>query len=72
MVIESAEEHNVDVRLLMAIMQQDSQFGTAGVGVKTKNPGNVGNTGKKLKFFASWESGIDAAAAWLKKHRIES
>jgi len=43
MLYNSAQKYNVDVRLMMAIIELDSRFGTAGVAVNTLNPGNVGN-----------------------------
>src|SRR3989338_8875014 len=43
MVMNASEAYAVDARLMMAIMEQDSRFGTVGKAVKTLNPGNVGN-----------------------------
>jgi hypothetical protein len=69
MVLASATQYNVDVPLLVAVMQNDSQFGTLGVGATTNNPGNVGNTGSSTQSYASWEDGVSAVAAWLNNHR---
>ncbi len=43
MVINAAQEHHVPPEYLLAMMINDSSLGTAGKGVRTKNPGNVGN-----------------------------
>ena len=70
MILSSAGKFNVNIPLLIAIMQNDSSFGTLGVGARTFNPGNVGNTGLKEVNFGSWEAGVDAVAEWLASHRI--
>jgi len=70
MVLSSAVQYSVDVPLLIAIMQNDSQFGTAGVGARTNNPGNVGNTGSAERTYNSWAEGVSAVAEWLNRHRI--
>jgi len=72
MILSAAQQYNVDVRLLMALMELDSRFGTAGVAVDTMNPGNVGNTGTAIKYYASWQDGVLAVAAWLNRHRINN
>ena len=69
MIFEAANSFTVDVRLVMAIMEQDSRFGTAGVAVDTFNPGNVGNTGSATKTYDSWQAGVEAVAEWLSRHR---
>lgn len=70
MILNAVQEYPVDVRLLMAIMELDSRFGTAGVAVDTMNPGNVGNTGTAIRNYASWQEGVTAVAEWLYKHRV--
>lgn len=70
MVFDACNKYGVSVSLALAIMQQDSQFGTAGVAVRTMNPGNVGNTGSAEHAFASWQEGVEAVAQWLADHRI--
>jgi len=59
--------------MILAIMQQDSSFGTQGKAVRTKNPGNVGNddTGA-LQYYPSWDSGVLAVANNLSKRRVEN
>ena len=69
MVIAAATQYAVDVPLLIAIMQNDSQFGTVGIGATTNNPGNVGNTGSATQTYPSWEDGVAAVAQWLSRHR---
>lgn len=72
MILSAAQEYNVDVRLMMAIMEQDSRYGTAGIAVTTLNPGNVGNTGTSTQSYPSWAEGVRAVAAWLSNHRFTS
>lgn len=69
-VIASSQKTKVDPKMILAIMQQDSTFGTAGKAIRTKNPGNVGNddTGK-LVTYEDWSKGVLAVAknlAWRK------
>lgn len=70
MILNAAQTYNVDVRLMMAIMELDSRFGTAGVAISTLNPGNVGNTGTSTRAYPSWAEGVMAVAKWLDRHRI--
>ncbi len=70
MVFASAEKFSIDLALLVAIMQNDSDFGTKGIGATTNNPGNVGNTGSATRSFNSWNDGVDAVAEWLSLHRM--
>jgi hypothetical protein len=71
MVMSAANAYNVDIRLLMAMMQQDSSFGTAGLAVRTLNPGNVGNDDDgNIRTYGSWQEGVTAVAEWLNRHRI--
>ena len=70
MILNAVQDYPVDIRLLMAIMELDSRFGTAGVAVDTMNPGNVGNTGAAIRNYASWQEGVTAVAEWLSRHRI--
>jgi len=68
MIQSSAGTYSVDVRLLMAILELESNFGTAGVGAQTFNPGNVGNTGSSTQTYNSWQDGVSAVAEWLSLH----
>ncbi len=68
MIVAAIEQYGVDQDLLIAIMQNDSSFGTLGVGARTNNPGNVGNTGTAEQSFPSWDAGVLAVAEWLSRH----
>ena len=70
MVLAATAKYGIDTDLLVAIMQNDSQFGTLGIGAATNNPGNVGNTGYATQSYPSWQEGVMAVAAWLDAHRI--
>lgn len=70
MVFKSGQMYQVDIPLMVAIMQNDSEFGTKGVATTTNNPGNVGNTGYETKTYPSWQEGVDAVALWLNTHRV--
>ncbi len=73
MVMKASQEFNVDPALMLAIMQQDSSFGTAGRAVSTMNPGNVGNVDSGAsRGFSSWEEGVRAVADNLNKRRIST
>ncbi len=70
MVMSAALAYDVDTRLMMAIMEQDSSFGTAGKAVRTLNPGNVGNDDSgNTRTYESWQEGVTAVAEWLSRHR---
>src|SRR3989344_4439387 len=70
MVMSAALAYLVDARLMMAIMEQDSRFGTVGVAVRTLNPGNVGNDDSgNTRTYESWQEGVTAVAEWLGRHR---
>jgi hypothetical protein len=70
MIMTAATLYNVDVPLIIAIIQNDSSFGTLGVGARTNNPGNVGNTGFAEQTYPSWQEGVIAVAEWLNRHRV--
>lgn len=71
MVMSAALAYAVDARLMMAIMEQDSRFGTAGLATSTLNPGNVGNDDDgNTRTYDSWQEGVTAVAEWLSRHRI--
>ncbi len=63
MIANAAGKYGVSWEMMMAIMQQDSSFGTAGKAIKTLNPGNVGNTDSGATVtMKSWQDGVDAVA----------
>lgn len=70
MVYAAAKKYSVDAKLMMAIMRNDSDFGTEGIGARTNNPGNVGNTGVSSRNYPSWADGVAAVAEWLSYHRV--
>lgn len=70
MVMSASLAYSVDARLMMAIMEQDSRFGTVGLAVNTLNPGNVGNDDSgNTRTYESWQEGVTAVAEWLSRHR---
>jgi hypothetical protein len=69
MVLSAAQAYSIDTRLLLAMLNLESSFGTTGVGATTFNPGNVGNTGTDTHTFPTWAFGVNAVAEWLNKHR---
>ena len=75
MVISACDKFGIGqpgAALLVALIQNDSGFGTLGKGARTHNPGNVGNddTGK-LVDWGTWQAGVDAVARWLSRHRVQ-
>src|SRR3990167_5041593 len=70
MIMSAALAYIVDARLMMAMMELDSRFGTVGVAVRTLNPGNVGNDDAgNTRTYDSWQEGVTAVAEWLGRHR---
>ena len=70
MIMNATQSYEVDARLMMAIMEQDSRFGTVGIAVRTLNPGNVGNDDAgNTRTYSSWQEGVTAVAEWLNRHR---
>lgn len=70
MVANASQQNQIPWEMLVAMMQQDSNLGTAGKGAKTFNPGNVGNDDAgNLRNYGSWQSGVNAVGDWLSKHR---
>jgi hypothetical protein len=66
MIMKYASKFKVDPALLASIIQIDSSYGTDGKGVRTVNPGNVGNDDSgQLVIFPDWETGVKAAARFL-------
>lgn len=68
MIISSARSYTVPISYIMAIMKNDSGYGTQWLGAKTHNPGNVGNMDDgSTKDRWTWEAGVDAVAQNLQK-----
>ncbi len=73
MVANASQQFQVPWEILVAMMQQDSNLGTAGKGAKTFNPGNVGNDDAgNVRNYGSWQAGVNAVGDWLAKHRASS
>lgn len=77
MIGNASQKYGVSWETMMAIMQQDSNFGTAGAGARSFNPGNVGNTEKatstgQLVNFGNWQAGVDAVAKNLAWRKVEN
>lgn len=70
MVWESTQKHSADVHLALALMHQDSHFGTKGLAVRSKNPGNVGTYGNRINYCLSWSEGVDLVTKWIGKHKF--
>lgn len=70
MIANSAGKYGVSWEMMTAMMEQDSSMGTAGKGARTFNPGNVGNDDSgNIKNYGNWQSGVDAVASWLSRHK---
>ena len=66
--IKVSNETGVPIELLLVQGIQESNFGTAGRAVRTKNVGNVGNTDDGYaRNMNSWEDGLRAQANLLRK-----
>lgn len=71
MIAEASSKYNIPWEIQMAMMQQDSNFGTAGKGARTFNPGNVGNTDSGAEVnYGNWQSGVDALASNLSRRIV--
>lgn len=73
MVKSAADKYGVSWEMMVAIMQQDSNLGTAGKGARTYNPGNVGNTDSGVEVnYKTWQAGVDAVAKNLAGRKAEN
>ncbi len=71
MIAAASSKYNIPWEIQMAMMQQDSNFGTAGKGARTFNPGNVGNTDSGAEVnYKNWQAGVDALANNLSKRVV--
>jgi len=70
MINQAAGKYGVGWEEMLGLMKEESQLGTAGVAVKTFNPGNIGNTDSgQTKNYGSWQAGVDAVAQELAKRK---
>jgi hypothetical protein len=67
MIMKAAQGYSVPPAVLAAVLNDESDFGTAGAGAKTNNPGNVQSNGSDVSY-GSVTLGVNAAAAALAKH----
>lgn len=72
MIENASKKYNVSPKLLISIMRQDSNLGTKGLGVKTRNPGNVANNDSGSTFtYPSWQEGVYGVARFLAKNKVK-
>lgn len=72
MVVSAAQEFGVDPKLMIAIMQQDSSLGTAGMGARNNNPGNIAqfdDLKQPVAGYKTMQEGVNAVAKWLSNHK---
>jgi hypothetical protein len=69
MIWDSAQKTGVPVDLMVALAQEESLFGTKGMARKTRNVGNVMNTGANTRTFNDWQSGVQSMANYLAQHQ---
>ncbi|MEI6426502.1 MAG: hypothetical protein WCO66_04075 [Candidatus Absconditabacteria bacterium] len=72
MIIKASKDYKAPIPYMMAIMKNDSTYGTAGLGAKTHNPGNVGNMDdKSQKDRGTREAGVAGVAKNLARRISE-
>lgn len=70
-VVAAAQAYGVSVPMILAIMQQDSTFGTKGLAVRTRNPGNVGNDDSgATRTYPTFRDGVFAVAENLSRRKV--
>jgi len=73
MIATAANTYGVDPKMVYAMMLQDSSLGTAGMGARNNNPGNIGqydNLGRPVAGYKTLQGGVNAVAKWLSKKKI--
>lgn len=73
MVATAASTYGVDPKMVYAMMLQDSSLGTAGMGARNNNPGNIGqfdNLSSPVKGYATLQDGVNAVAKWLSRKKV--
>ncbi len=60
------------MKLMLALMQNDSMFGTTGLGKKSNNPGNIGNDDDgNMIFYPTMADGVAAVARQLARYKAK-
>jgi len=74
MIANASKQYQVSWEAIMAIMQQDSSFATAGLGAKNNNPGNVGQFDslgtQGVAGYATMQEGVNAVANNLSRRSV--
>ena len=73
MIATAANTYGVDPKMVYAMMLQDSSLGTAGMGARNNNPGNIGqydNLGRPVAGYKTLQGGVNAVAKWLSKKKV--
>jgi hypothetical protein len=71
MIYNAAKEYGVSMKLMIALMQNDSMFGTTGLGKKTNNPGNIANDDSGHKqYYPTMREGVRAVARQLARYKV--
>jgi hypothetical protein len=73
MIYKAAKEYGVSMKLMIALMQNDSMFGTTGLGKKTNNPGNIANDDSGHKqYYPTMREGVRATARQLARYKAKA
>lgn len=73
MILDAAHTYHVDPATLTSVLNLESGFGTIGVGSRTMNPGNVGNTDDgSTTQMKSWQDGVNATAYQLQRRAVNN
>jgi len=73
MIASAANSYGVDPKMVYAMMLQDSSLGTAGMGARNNNPGNIGqydNLNRPVAGYRTLQDGVNAVAKWLSKKKV--
>jgi hypothetical protein len=71
MILQASQEHDVPYFLIMALIQNDTMYGTKGIGARLKNPGNIGNDDAgHTRAYSTWYDGVEAVAKWVARHNV--
>jgi len=73
MIATAANTYGVDPKMVYAMMLQDSSLGTAGMGARNNNPGNIGqfdNLNRPVAGYKTMQDGVNAVAKWLSKKKV--